>query len=578
MNNTDVVLNEIIRNRFVSIADEMATTLVRTAYNPLLYEVQDFSITVMSPTGDMWSEMPGVMVFSQAFPHAVRQGIKRWGDNLSDGDVLIVNDPFETGTHISDTNVYMPVFHEGELVAFCGSAAHWADVGGKIPGGWCPDTTDTYQEGLCFRHQKLIERGVINEALWDLIDCNVRVPTIVRGDLEAQVAACRQGSIRIRELCEKYGREVVDRAMSAVIEQTHTAMSKAISALPNGTHSASIRMDFDGINRDGDFLVCLKTTIQDDSIRFSLDGTSPVAMGPINLPAPCTKGILASSIKGILMPLDPCNAGHAMCIEYDDLPKDSLVNPSWPAPTDSYGYIVGCLMELTFRCLADVVPDKIPAGCYMLTGAFLGKESDDENESTVVSDALHGGNGALFNDDGVTNQLVGNGDLPNNPVEVLETRHPIRVESLEFATDMAGHGAHRGGFGVRKKVTMLADDFSLNFVIENTKDTSAAGVQGGGDGKPGNLTINPDSNNPIVYRERQGALGPYPKNTVYEVVTGGGGGWGNPYERDTHAVLKDVSNDFLTVEQAAETYGVSLIKKAGTWAIDAQATSLLRAK
>src|SRR5882757_5049184 len=166
MADIDVVLAEIIRNRLVAATEEMAKTLIRTAYNPLLYEVQDFAVTIMSAEGDIWAETPGVIVFSQAFPDAVKSGIRRWEGRFEEDDVLIVNDPFETGTHISDTNIYMPVFYDGQLIAFCGNAAHWADVGGKSPGGWCADTTDMFQEGLCFRHQKIVAAGIRNEGLW----------------------------------------------------------------------------------------------------------------------------------------------------------------------------------------------------------------------------------------------------------------------------------------------------------------------------------------------------------------------------------------------------------------------------
>src|ERR1700761_5507952 len=229
MSTPDVVQTEIIRNQLVSATEEMAKTLIRTAYSPLLYEVQDFGATIMSATGDMWAETPGVIVFSQTFPQAVRSGIACWKGKFDDGDVLIVNDPFESGTHISDTDLYMPVVVDGEVVAFCGMAAHWADVGGKNAGGWCPDTTDMFQEGLCFRHQKIVAAGVRNEGLWSLIADNVRVPVTVHGDMEAQIAACRKGVERVKATCAKYGRETVKAAMAHVIEATDKSMRAAIA-------------------------------------------------------------------------------------------------------------------------------------------------------------------------------------------------------------------------------------------------------------------------------------------------------------------------------------------------------------
>jgi N-methylhydantoinase B len=571
----DVVLAEIIRNRLVAATQEMAKTLIRTAFNPLLYEVQDFGVIIMSRTGDMWAETPGVMVFSQGFPEAVRAGIRRWQGQFAEGDVLAVNDPFETGTHISDTNIYMPIFFEGALVAFAGVAAHWADVGGHHPGGWSPDTTDLYQEGLCFRHQKLVVAGVKNQDLWDLIADNVRIPTIVKGDLEAQIAACRQGCERVRALCAKYGIERVGEAMEHVIARTDEAMRRAISRLPAGEYRASIRLDSDGVSPGGEFLVCLAVTVKTDRIHLSLEGSSPTARGPVNLPAVGTKGILASALKGILMPFDPCNAGHTRCIEFD-LPVGTLVSPARPAPTDSYGYLVVCLIELMFRCFARIAPDRCPSGGYQLTGVAFARSDAREGEPFVLQDPTHGGNGALCDTDGETNQLVGNGDLPNTPVEITETRYPVRVEQLELAPQVAGVGKYRGGMGVSKQYRLLSGGVSVSFITENTIDPTASGVEGGGPGRPGSLVIDPDAEKPTTVLRRVPLMGPYPAGTVFRATTGGGGGWGSPKERDPESVLADVRDGLLTAAQARETYGVVVAGDAEP-RLDAAATRRLRA-
>ena len=216
----DVVTAEIVRNGMVSGAAEMARTLVRTAYNPLLYDVQDYGLGIVSAYGRLWAEAPGVTLFVGVLSDTVKGGIAKLGSAAFDeGDVLIANDPYLTGTHISDTTVYVPVFHDGEHVAFCVATAHWADIGGKTPGGWCPDSTDVYQEGLCFTHQKLVDAGAPNQDLWDFIDANVRFPPTVRGDLDAQVAACRQGAARVQALCARYGVETVRESMSFSISR-----------------------------------------------------------------------------------------------------------------------------------------------------------------------------------------------------------------------------------------------------------------------------------------------------------------------------------------------------------------------
>lgn len=571
----DLVLAEIIRNRLVATTQEMAKTLIRTAFNPLLYEVQDFGVVILSAEGDMWAETPGVMVFSQGFPEAVRAGIHRWKGAFAEGDVLAVNDPFETGTHISDTNIYMPVFFEGSLVAFAGVAAHWADIGGYHPGGWSPDTTEMYQEGICFRHQKLVSAGLKNQDLWDFIADNVRVPRVVLGDLEAQIAACRQGAERLRSICAKYGVAMVRAAMAHIIDQTDLAMRAAISKLPAGQHRAMIQLDSDGVQEKGDFRVFLSVTVQKDQIQLSLNGSSPAARGPINLPAVGTRGILASALKGILLPFDPCNAGHTRCLKVE-IPEGSLVGPLRPAPTDSYGYLVGCLIELMFRCFAKIAPDRCPAGGYQLTGVGFYRGPSKAGEPFILLDPVHGGNGALRDADGETNQLVGNGDLPNTPVEVTETRSAVLIERLELNPKVAGVGKFRGGMGLIKQYRLLTSDVSVGFTTENTRDTTAAGVDGGANGEPGRLIVNPEDANEIVVHNRASSLGPYAAATRIRVFSGGGGGWGAAHERDPELVLADVRNGFLGPSQAEKLYSVAISLKEGVWLVDSIRTSALR--
>lgn len=566
MTNVGVVLSEVVRNRLVAATEDMANTLIRTAYSPLIFEVRDMCCTIMSATGDMWAETPGVVVFSQGFPQAVRDGIARWRGEFEPGDVLIVNDPFVTGTHISDTNIYVPVFHGGELIGFCGCAAHWADIGGKNPGGWCSDTTDMYQEGIRFRHQKLVAAGVRNDGLWDVIADNVRVPTIVHGDLEAQIAACNYGAKCIQEICDKYGADTVRRSMEHVIQETDRAMREAIAKLPNGESRVSVQMDGDGVNPDGEFKFCLKTTIDGDRVRFSLLGSSPTARGPINLPGVNSRGILIAAVKGLLMPSDPCNEGHSKCIEVE-LPPASIVNPESPAPTDSYGYAIENLLELAFRSLAPVLPDRCPAGGYQLTGAFLSRTQVGAGKPFIMTEPLHGGNGATNVEDGPTNQLVGNGDLPTSPVEIMETRFPILVECLEFAPEMAGAGKFRGGKGVRKQYRMLEPDCYMALVTENTKDPTGKGLNGGHDAKTGYFVINPGRPEEKVYRRALSSIGPFEKGDTWRVVTGGGGGWGPPTARDPERVLYDVRNGFIDATEAREVHGVEVALRDGVWCI-----------
>jgi N-methylhydantoinase B len=275
------------------------------------------------------------------------------------------------------------------------------------------------------------------------------------------------------------------------------------------------------------------------------------------------------------MPNDPCNAGHAMCLDYE-LPRRSVINPEWPAPTDSYGYVVECLMELMFRCFVRIIPERCPAGGYQLTGGFITRTQAEYGEPFVMADPVHGGNGATYDGDGPTNQLTGNGDLPNSPVEVMETRHPVLINRVEFAPETAGIGRFRGGFGVRKDYLILGDGCFVSLVTENTTDVTAKGVDGAGNGKPGHFIINPGKANEQFISKRISGIGPFDKGTVLRVVTGGGGGWGSARERDANLVLHDIRNGLLDPDAAEKIYGVAVMQEATQWVVNEARTRELR--
>jgi N-methylhydantoinase B len=571
----DVVTAEIIRNGLTSAALEMNKTLVRTAYNPLLYEVQDFGLGLISAEGLLWAEAPGVTVFLGGLPDTIKTGIEKWGSDFIDGDVLIANDPYLTGTHISDTSVYVPVFHEGELVAFAIATAHWADIGGKTPGGWCPDSTDVYQEGLCFTHQKLIAGGTPNRDLWDFIETNVRFPPTVRGDLDAQIAACRQGAARVRALCEKYGAETVREAMRFAIEQTDAAVRREIEKIPDGTYSAAIDLDHDGVRKDVRRRVAVTLTVEGDRILASFDGSSETAHGPINMPTIGTRSSVRAAVKGLLMPRDPTNEGHFLALDFD-LPPGLIVTPQRPAPCDSYGYLGVVLMELTIRALSAAVPERCPAGSYQLFGVYLFRVDPRDGRPFIFIDPIDGGHGGRPHADGPSLIFMADGDTPNTPIEIVETRYPIRCERHAYLPGVEGAGTYRGGLGVVREFRVLEPGIYMQCAIENTKDMLAHGLDGGGEGDASRIVVWPGTEQEQVLQERTSFFGPLDADDVVSVQSGGGGGWGDPLGRDREQVARDVRDELLTSEEARETYGVALAGTGGDVRVDVGETDRLR--
>jgi N-methylhydantoinase B len=572
----DVVTAEIIRNGLAAAALEMNTTLIRTAFNPLLYEVRDFGLGIVSADGLLWAEAPGITLFLGALPDTIKTGVAGHGPaGFADGDIVIANDPYLTGTHISDTSVYLPVFVGHELVAFTIVTAHWADIGGKTPGGWCPDSTDVYQEGLCFSHQKLIDAGDPNHDLWNMIETNVRFPTTVRGDLNAQIAACRQGAARVVALCTKYGSATVRAAMEHVIERTDAATRREIEKFPDGRYSASIALDHDGVLKEVPRRVALTLQIDGDRIRASFEGTSDVAHGPINVPAIGTRSAVRAGLKGLLMPRDTTNEGHFLALDFD-LPPGLVVSPERPAPCDSYGYVGNALVDLTIQALSQAVPDRCPAGSYQLFGLYLYRVDSRDGDPFIYIEPTCGGHGGRPSADGPTLIFLADGDTPNTPTEVVETRYPIRCERHALLPGTEGAGRQRGGLGITRDYRVLEEGIYLQCAIENTREALAKGSHGGGAGKPSLIMVAPGTEDEDRVQERTSFYGPLRRGVLVSARSGGGGGFGHPLTRDPEQVAGEVRDELLTVEQARELYGVALRTQGRHVHVDREATAALR--
>jgi N-methylhydantoinase B len=553
----DLFTAEIVRNALTSAAIEMNKTLRRTAYSPLLYDVQDFGVGIVSAEGLLWGEAQGQIIFVGALTEVVRSGLAKHGpDGFADGDVLVANDPYLTGTHISDTSVYVPIFSGSALVGFAVATAHWADIGGKSPGGWCPDSTDVYQEGICFNHQRLFVGGRPNRDVLDLIDDNVRFGKVVRGDLDATISACRVGVRRTQALCAKYGVEAVRAAMASTIARTDEAMRRQIAALPDGTYSEAIHLDYDGVNREEHPRVEVHVTIESDRLAIGFEGTSPATEGPINLPAIGTRATLRAALKALIAPRDRTNEGHFLAMTID-LPSGLIVSPERPSPCDCYLYVAACAQETAFRALAGALPDRCPAGGLQATGFFFFRVDATKGEPFIWVDPMTGGNGAHAAADGGTLMMFSNGDVPNTPVEVAETRFPaIRVERSALRPEVAGAGTHRGGLGVVRDYVVLEPGVMITSVTENTRDPLGKGVLGGEDGGVAEIVVT-SRGETAVLRERVTRFGLEAGDSV-SVRSPGGGGWGPPGARDAELVAADVRDGLLTREEAESVYGLVL--------------------
>lgn len=552
----DPITTQVIRRALVAAAEEMHVSIVKTAYNPLIYEIQDFAVALLTPKGEMLAQGATLPIFLPCLSLTIRSGVERIGlDGFKPGDVIIANDPYSTGTHISDTSIYMPIFHDGELQAFAGSTAHWADIGGKVPGGWCPDSVDVLQEGMLFPHLKLYDGGEINQPLADYINANNRFPHVVRGDLGAQIAAAKTGVARYVSVCEKYGSETVRHAMELVFDQSEAHVRGLVAEMPDGEWSVETLMDHDGVELDKRRRIRLTVKIEGDGVSIDFTGTDGTASGPINIPLTGARACAEIAFKSVTVPHEPANEGHSRPLTVTS-PKDTITNPSWPAPCDSYGYVGLLVVDLVAEALANAIPDRCPAHGFMLFGGFMSRTDPRHGKPFICVDPLDGGGGALPFDDGPDGVIFhGDGDVPNMPVEVCENRFPIRIEEYALRTEGYGVGRYRGGLGVVRRYRFLEDNIVLQIANERTQEPPR-GLFGGTEAGISRVVVRPGTQAEEILTQRVSFYGPLAAGDEIRCESAGGGGYGDPIERDPDRVREEVLSGILTPAEAREYYGV----------------------
>jgi N-methylhydantoinase B len=570
----DPITAQVIRNALVAVAEEMKLTLVRTAYNPLIYEVHDFATAVISAKGELLAQSEGLPFFLLSLPATVENGLSTIGaENFEDGDVIIANLPYTSGTHLSDTAIYMPVVHEGELVAFASTMAHWADIGGKTPGGWCTDSTDIYQEGMIFEDLKLYRAGEPNEELLRYIYSNVRFPDLVKGDLQAQIASCKVGARRYKALCDKHGHDTIRESMEWVFDGSEEMVRAKIAQWPQGSYEAECYTDHDGVELDTPRLIKMRVNIHDDSILVDLTGSSETTIGPVNCPLVATKAGIGIAFLSLTVPREQVNAGHLRPLEVV-APTNTIANPQRPAPCDSFGYLSNRAIDLFFRALSEALPNVAPAGSAQVFGPYLYQMDPRFGKPFIYVEPFCGGYGGRPTQDGANALIfIGDGDCHNEPVEIIETRYPLLVERHALDTDSAGAGKHRGGFGVIKDYLILAEENVMLAGGNDSKVDPPWGLFGGAKGTTAKYIPFAGTDQEQVIDERVNFFGPMAKGDRVSVRSSGGGGWGDPLDRDPQLVERDVRLSCVSVEKAKDVYGV-VIGQDGT--TDSKATSALR--
>ena len=538
----DPVTVEVIRNAFISIASQMNNNLARSAYTPIIYEMKDCSVGLFNERGQLLGQAPGLPIFLGSLEVAISVTVDHFGgpDVFRPGDVYAVNDSYLVGSHLNDISVFSPIFFEGDLVGFGATKAHWMDIGSKDP-GQAMDSTSIYQEGYRIGPTQIYREGEANTDIIEFLMRNSRLPRSVWGDLHAQIAACRTGERQLADLLKRFGRDTVDAAAEAIFDQCEELDRSAVAKIPDGEYRSEGVMDSWGPGGDP-VQVKVSVTVSGDEIVLDLDGSAHQTPGCMNCGFAQTVAAARLAYKLLINPEYHVTGGTFRNLEVL-APEASLFDAREPAACQYYYPHLGLMIDLFIRALAPVLPDKVVGGqpADAMNVLFIGTDATGQEfvsgEATAVGwGAYQGGYGS----NGLIN--YGGGDLKNIPVEVLESRYPIRIHSYGLRPDSGGAGRWRGGLGVEREYEVLGDGVTVSTWFERTL-TPGWGLFGGSPGAvtevkmtDGNQTID------LLKVNRK----PAPIGTRIKVATGGGGGFGDPSERDPILHEQDLFDGYVT--------------------------------
>ena len=565
----DVIGREIIQNALASAADEMAMALYRTAYSTIVRDCLDFSTSLCDADGEMIAQGVTIPLHLGAVPFAMETLFAKYGDDMQEGDLFIMNDPFDGGMHIPDIFVVKPVFWEGKRVAIAVSTAHHLDLGGRLPGSSACDNTEIFQDGLRIPWLKLYHAGKPDEAILSLIRTNVRVPRMTLGDLRAQVAACHIGERAIIDLISRYGAERFAACAKDLIDYTERLVRAEIASWPDASNTFVDYMDSDGVGGSRVKLQ-VEITIEGDSIVADLTGSDPQVPGAINNTLSFSSSVVWLCVRSVLQEEVPNTAGIFRPIQVI-APPGTVVNGQMPAASSMRGITGFRLADTVFGALAGLLPEQVQAAGEGGNSLVVIGGQREDREVYVYYELLGGTWGARPDRDGNDGLCNPANVVSNIPVEQAEAEYPIRIERFGLVRDSGGPGRFRGGMGIERSWRLLSGVSHLA-IRTDRRDHPPYGLYGGlPGGNSTNILTRPDGSNEelmtmISTTIREG-------EQLYHRQAGGGG-WGKPHERDPQAVARDVTEDKVSIEAARETYGVVL--DADTLHVNQAATARLR--
>ncbi|AFK21322.1 hydantoinase B/oxoprolinase family protein (plasmid) [Haloferax mediterranei ATCC 33500] len=540
MTDIDAITLEIMRNQFESVAEEMGQVLITSSYSPNIKERRDCSTALFDAEGRLLAQAEHIPVHLGAMPEAVTTVLEY---DPEPGDVFVLNDPFEGGTHLPDVTMVSPLTVDDEILGYAVSRAHHADVGGMTPGSMPAGAREIYQEGLRLPPVRLVTAGEINDDVLSLLLANVRNPSERRADIRAQIAANERAEERLSDLIDEHGRKQVVASFDAVMDYSRDRVTAELRDLPDGEYRARDVLEGDGVT-DDDIPIEVSVTVDGESIHVDFEGTAPQVAGNVNAPFAVAKSAVYFVVRCVTDPEIPPNQG---CYDPIDVhvPEGSLLNPAPPAA------VVGGNVEtsqrvtdVVFTAFAAAAPERVPAqGQGTMNNLTIGSRSGGEDGFTYY-ETIAGGFGGRASGDGMDGVQVGMTNTLNTPIEALEAEYPLFVERYGLRENSGGRGTYRGGLGIVRSVT-VETDATVSLLTERRR-VAPKGVAGGEDGTVGkNVLSDPepgDTDETLPAKVTRDV----PSGTTITVFTPGGGGYGDPADRNPDDIERDLADEKLS--------------------------------
>ena len=550
---------ELVRNNLESIADGMAVTLWRTSRSAVVRTGWDFSTAILTPEGELAGQGMCHPIHLGGMMPALKGCMDQYHNQISPGDILIVNDPYSGGSHLPDIYLFKPIFIGDILIAYLASIAHHADIGGRVPGGQGFDNTEIFQEGLCIPPMKLFNKDIANESLFRIIEKAVRVPEQVLGDLQSQISSLHHGEKQMRTFLAQLNPETYQTIVNDLLDYSEVLTRQTIRALPEGSWVFTDYVDNDGITNKP-IKVTVRLEKKMDEIAVDFEGTSPQCKGSIQPLMPNTRAMVYAVLRSVLGNHIPNNSGVFRPVTVV-APKGSFVNPNYPAGVAARQ--LGCRRanQAVWGAIAQIIPENVFA-CPGGADASIATSGYDKTNTPwrnfVLTEGFNETSGGARSDkDGLEGQGANITNQANTPVEILELEYPISILEYSLVANTEGAGRFRGGLA-QKRVYRYHQEGTEVRVRSDRRIQAPWGLKGGHNASPPKILLKKKTDEKAMPGKFTIHMNPCDELTVQWC---GGGGYGNPLERDPVLVQWDVVEGKITRERAFHIYGVKLDQK-----------------